>query len=47
MMENSGGGDVNRSLHVDFDKEGDGSDTDSFVSTLGFFKDTDGKSGAE
>lgn len=48
MLEKSGGGDVDRSLHVDFDKEEDGSDTDSFVSTLGFFKDTiDGKSGEE
>eukprot|EP00557_Chaetoceros_sp_GSL56_P012647 CAMPEP_0176477948 /NCGR_PEP_ID=MMETSP0200_2-20121128/915_1 /TAXON_ID=947934 /ORGANISM="Chaetoceros sp., Strain GSL56" /LENGTH=248 /DNA_ID=CAMNT_0017873833 /DNA_START=172 /DNA_END=918 /DNA_ORIENTATION=+ len=48
IMEKSGGGDVDRSLHFDFDKEEDGSDTDSFVSTLGFFKDNiDGKSGEE
>ena len=49
IIEKSGGGDdVDRSLHVDFDVEEDGSDTDSFVSTLGFYKDTiDGKSGDE
>jgi len=45
-VENSTGRDVDRSLHVDFDKE-DGSDTDSFVSTLGFLKDIEGKSGYE
>jgi hypothetical protein len=45
-MGKSGGVDAKRSLNIDFEKE-DGSDTDSFVSTLGHFKDIDGESDDE
>jgi Predicted ATPase with chaperone activity len=37
---------ADRSLRTDFEEE-NGSDTDSFVSTLGFLKDVDGSSGDE